>query len=142
MTVLTVDKKQFSQYLLTVCLFNGFLYTMRGFPGSSAGKESTCNGGDPGLIPGLGRSPGEGIGKLQFSWASLVAQMVENPPAMRETWVGKIPWRRVWQPTLVFLPGEAPWTEEPGRATVHGVLKSGHDRATKHSTAYTMGGLA
>ena len=59
-----------------------------GFPHSSVGKESTCNAGDPGSIPGLGRSPGEGIGyPLQYSWASLVAQLVKNPPAMRETWV-------------------------------------------------------
>ena len=44
--------------------------------------------GDPGSIPGLGRSPGEGIGyPLQYSWAPLVAQLVKNPPAMRETWV-------------------------------------------------------
>ena len=57
-----------------------------GFPGSSAGKESTCNAGDPGSIPGSGRSPGEGLGyPLQYSWASLVAQLVKNPPAMRET---------------------------------------------------------
>ena len=41
--------------------------------------------------------------------------MVKNLPAMWETWVGKIPWRRAWQPTLVFLPRESPWTEEPGR---------------------------
>ena len=61
---------------------------LRGFPGSSAGKESSCNVGDPGLIPGSGRSPGEGIGyPLQYSWASLVARMVKNLPAMRETWV-------------------------------------------------------
>ena len=59
-----------------------------GFTGNSAGKESTCNAGDPGSILGLGSSPGEGIGcPLQHSWASLVAQMVKNPPAMRETWV-------------------------------------------------------
>ena len=59
-----------------------------GFPGSSAGKESTCNTGDPSLIPGLQRSPEEGIGyPLQYSWASLVAQMVKNPPAIWETWV-------------------------------------------------------
>ena len=78
-------------------------------------KESACNVEDPGLIPRLGRSPGEGTGNsLQYSWASLVAQMVKNPPAMWETWVGKIPWRRAWQPTPVFLPGESPWTEEPG----------------------------
>ena len=43
---------------------------------------------NPGLIPGLGRSPGEGIGyPLQYSWASLVTQLVKNPPAMWETWV-------------------------------------------------------
>ena len=57
-----------------------------GFPGSSDGKESTCNAGDPGWIPGSGGSPGEGTGyALQYSLASLVAQMVKNPPAMRET---------------------------------------------------------
>ena len=55
---------------------------------SSAGNESTCNAGDPGSIPGSGRSPGEGIGyPLQYSWASLVAEMVKNPPAMWETGV-------------------------------------------------------
>ena len=53
------------------------------FPDGSDGKESTCNAGDLGLIPGLGRSPGGGKGyPLQYSWASLVAQMVKNPPAM------------------------------------------------------------
>ena len=42
-----------------------------GFPGSSAGKESTCNAGDPGLIPGWGRYSGEGIGyPFQYSWDS------------------------------------------------------------------------
>ena len=56
-----------------------------GFPGSSAGKGSTCDAGDPGLIPGSGRSPGERIGyPLQYSWASLVAPLVKNPPAMQE----------------------------------------------------------
>ena len=58
----------------------------RGFPGSSVGKESSCSAGDPGSIPGSGRSPGEGIGYLlQYSWVSLVAQLVKNPPAMWET---------------------------------------------------------
>ena len=57
------------------------------------GKESTCNAGDPSLIPGLGRSPGEGISyPLQYSWASLVAQLVKNLPAMRETWVPSLGW--------------------------------------------------
>ena len=69
------------------------------------------------MIPGLGRSLGKGIGyPLQYSWVFLVAQIVKNPPAMRETWVqslGGEDWR-AWQPTPVFLPGESPWTEEPG----------------------------
>ena len=57
-----------------------------GFPDSSVGKESTCNAGDPGSIPGSGRSTGEGIGyPLQYSWASLVAQLIKNLPAMQET---------------------------------------------------------
>ena len=59
-----------------------------GFPGSSAGKESACNVGDPGSIPGSGKSPGEGIGyPLQYSWASLVALM-----AMQETQVQSLGW--------------------------------------------------
>ena len=58
------------------------------FADSSVGKESACNARDPGSIPGLGISPGEGIGyPLQCSWAFLVAQLVKNPPAMWETWV-------------------------------------------------------
>ena len=57
-----------------------------GFPDSSVGKESTCNTGDPGLIPGLGGSAGEGKGyPLQYSWASLMAQLIKNLPAMQET---------------------------------------------------------
>ena len=64
------------------------------FPDSSVGKESTCNAGDPGSIPGSGRSGGEGMGyPLQIrlptpdSGASLVAQLVKNLPAMWEIWV-------------------------------------------------------
>ena len=54
---------------------------------SSAGKEPTCNAGDPSSIPGSVRYPGEGIGyPLQYSWASLVTQTVKNSPAMLETW--------------------------------------------------------
>ena len=63
------------------------------FPGSSADKESVCSAGNPGSIPGLGRSPGEGIDyPLQHSWASLVAQLVKNLPAMQETWVWSLGW--------------------------------------------------
>ena len=75
-----------------------------GFPGGSAGRESACNAGDPGSIPGSGESacntgdpgsiPGSGISagegadySLQYSWASLVVQLVKNSPTMWETWV-------------------------------------------------------
>ena len=64
-----------------------------GFPDSSVGKESTYNTGDPSLIPGMGRSPGEGIGyPLQYSWASLMAQLVKNLPVMQDTWVRSLGW--------------------------------------------------
>ena len=61
---------------------------LRGFPDSSAGKESACNAGEPGSSPGLERSAGEGIGyTLHYSWDSLVVQLVENLHAMWEAWV-------------------------------------------------------
>ena len=63
------------------------------FPDSSVGKESACNAGEPSSVPGLGRSPREGIGyPLQYSWASLVAQLVKNPPAKWKTWVPSLGW--------------------------------------------------
>ena len=63
------------------------------FPHSSVGKKSTCNAGDPSLIPGWGRSTGEGIDyPLQYSWASFVARLVKNLPAMGETWVWSLGW--------------------------------------------------
>ena len=90
-----------------------------GFAGGSAGKESACNAGDLGLIPGLGRSVGEGIGyPLQSSWAFLMAQLVKNLPAMWETWVQSVGWEDSLEkanlPTLVFWPGKchglySPW---------------------------------
>ena len=65
----------------------------RSVPDSSVGKESTCSARDASLIPGSGRSAGEGIGyPLQYSWASLVAQVVKNPPAKWETWVRSLGW--------------------------------------------------
>jgi len=64
-------------------------------------------------------------------WASLVAQTVKNPPAMQETgfdpWVGKVSWRRAWPPTPVFLLGESPWTEEPGRLQSMGSKRVRHN---------------
>ena len=81
------------QLNLSVFAFMVPLGCCLGFPNSSAGKESACNVGDPSSIPGLGKSAGEGIGyPLQYSWASLVAQLVKNPPAMWETWVQSLGW--------------------------------------------------
>ena len=98
----------------TYFVYNRDYESLRGFCGSSAGKESACNAGDPSSIPGSGRPPIGGIGyPLQYSRASLVAQGSDGPGF--DPWVGKIPWRRARQPTLVFLPGESPWTEEPGK---------------------------
>ena len=58
------------------------------FPHSPIGKGSSCSAQEPGSLSGLGRSASEGIGyPLQYSWASLVAQLVKNPSAMRESWV-------------------------------------------------------
>ena len=63
------------------------------FPDSSVGKESAYNVGDPGSIPGSGRSPGDGIGyPLLYSWASLMAQLIKNLPAVQETWVQFLSW--------------------------------------------------
>ena len=71
----------------------GSLFESLGFPDSSVGKESPCNAGDTSLIPESGRSPGEGIGyPLQYFWASIVAQLVKNPPAIWETWVLSLDW--------------------------------------------------
>ena len=92
-------------------------------PHSSVGKESTCNEGHPNLIPGSGRSTGEGIGyPLQYSQASLVAQLVKNLPATWEACVGKIPWRRERLSTPVFWPREfhgiySPWGREESNMT-------------------------
>ena len=91
-------------------LFWGEYFT-RGFPGCSAGKESAYNVGNPGWIPGSGRSPGEGLGSpLQHSWASLTAHTVKNRLQYGGSGFnplgGKIPWRRACQPMPVFLPGE------------------------------------
>ena len=71
---------------LTPSLLDLLILYVVSFPDSLVGKESDCNSGDPGSIHELGRSPGEGIGyPLQYSWASLVAQLIKNPPAMWET---------------------------------------------------------
>ena len=87
--------------------------------GSSAGKESTCNTGDPSLIPGLGRSLGEGTGyPLQYSWTSLVAHLVKNLPAMWETLVRSLDWEDPLRKGMAIhssiLTWRMTWTEETG----------------------------
>ena len=97
-----------------------------GLPGSSAGKESTWSAGDPSSIPGLGRSTGKGIGyPLLYSWASLVAEQVKNPPAMRETWVWSLGWEDPLEERMAthssFFAWRLPMDRGPWQATVHGV---------------------
>ena len=71
-------------YICIIVIYDCFLI----FPDNSIGKGSACNAGDPSSIPGLGRYAGEGIGyPLQYSWASLVTQLVKNPRAIWETWI-------------------------------------------------------
>ena len=96
-----------------------------GFPQTSVGKESACNAGNPSSIPGLGRSAGEGLGYPPwYSWASLVAQLVENLTAMRETWVGSLGWEDRLEKGKAthssILAWRIPWTD----CVVHGVTKS------------------
>ena len=123
---------------ITLCL---------GFPDSSVGKESACNAGNPGSIPGSGRSPGEGTGyPLQYSWASLVAQLVKNPPAMRETWVQSLGWEDPLEkgkvPTSVFWPGElhglySPWGRKESDMTEQLSLKKTRSHSPKDVCLYS-----
>ena len=98
------------------------------FPGSSAGKESACNAGDPSSIPRSGRSPGEGIGyPLQYSRASQVAQMVKNLPAVWETWVRSLGWEGPLEEGMATHFSILAWRILMDRAwwaTAHGVIKS------------------
>jgi len=79
------------------------------------GKESTCNAGDPGSVPGSGRFSGEGIGyPLQYSWFSLVAQLVKNLSAMQETWFLSLDWEDLLEKGKAthssILAWRMPWT--------------------------------
>ena len=128
-------------WLLAFLIWSGTLQTSgywhstnirRPFPDSSVGKESAYNAGDPGSIPGSGRSAGEEIGyPLQYSWASLVAQLLKNPPAMQETWVPQIqslgredPLEESLATQSSILAWRIPWREEPGELQSSGLAKS------------------
>ena len=117
-----------------------------GFQDSSVGRESACNAGDPGSISGSGRSSGEGPGyPLQYSWASLAAQLIKNLPPMQEISVRSLDWEDALEKAKAthssvlawriprkgmatysrILAWRIPWTEETGGLhTVHGVAKS------------------
>ena len=117
--------------------WSGLPFPSLDFPGGSDGKASVYSAGDPGLIPGSGRSPGEGIGyPLQYSWASLVTQLVKNPPAMGETWVQSLgredPLEKEMATHSSILAWEIPWTEEPGGLQSMGSQRVRHNRGAEH----------
>ena len=93
-----------------------------GFLSSSANKESACNARDPSSIPGSEISPRKGIGySLQYPWASLVAQLVKNPPAMQETCVQSLGWKDPLEKGKATHSSILAWRIPQ---TVHGVSKS------------------
>ena len=107
----------------------------------SAGEESTCRAGDPSLVPGSGRSPGEGIGyPVQYSQASPGAQTVKNLPAMWETWVLSLGWEDPLEEGMAthssILAWRIPMDRGAWRAAVHGVSKS-QTQLKRLSTART-----
>ena len=123
-----------------LCIYFSFcpgykdMLCVRKFPGSSDGKESACNAEDPGLIPGSGRSLGEGTGyPPQYSWASLVARMVKNLLTMWETWVRSLgledPLEKGMATHSNILAWRIPCTEEPGRLQSMGLQKVRHNWA-------------
>ena len=100
------------------------MFCFHGFPDSSVGKESACNAGDSSSIPGSGRSAGEGMCyPLQYSWASLGAQLVKNPPAMWETWVQSLGWEDPLEKGKGY-PLQYSGLENSMDHTVHGVTRS------------------
>ena len=115
-----------------ICALPVGLSYASGFPGSSAGKKSACSAGDPGSISGSERFPAEGIGyPLQYSWASLVAQMVKNLPAMWETWDLSLGWEDPLEEGMAthssILAWRIPWTGEPGGLQSMGLQRVGHN---------------
>ena len=109
-------------------------------------EESACNAGDPGLIPGSERSSREGIGcPLQYSWASLMVQIVKNLPARRETWVWSLGWEDPLEEGMAthssILAWRIPMDKGAWWATVHGVTKSLSDWVIKHKYTRVIFGL-
>ena len=124
-----------------------------GFPDSSVDKESACNAGDPGSIPGSGESacntgdpgsiPGSGISagegadySLQYSWASLVVQLVKNSPTMWETWVRSLGEEDPLEKEMATH-WRIPWTEKPGRLQSMGSQELDTDLATEPPSCFS-----
>ena len=113
---------------LSFFLFCGKIYINLGFLGSSTCKKPTCNAGDPSSIPGLESSPGEGIGyPLLYSWASVVAQPVKNPPAMRETWVPSLGWEDPLGKEMAIHSRNIAWKINQSLLQPMGSQRVGHD---------------
>ena len=110
-----------------------------GFPGSSAGRESAWDAGDPRLIPGLGRSAGEGIScPLQHSWASLVAQLVKNLPAMQETWIWSLGWEDPLEKEMALgFPGDSDGKESTCNVGDPGSIP-GLGRSSREENGYPL----
>ena len=109
--------------------FSLHLRWLLGFPDSSVGKEFACNARDPGLISGSGRSSGERIGyRLQYSWASLVDQLVKNLPTKQDTWVQSLGWEYPLEECMATHTSILAWGIPMHRgawwAAVHGVAES------------------
>ena len=108
-------------------------------------KNSPASAGDPGSIPGSGRSPGGGHGEpLQYSWAPLVPQILNNPPAMLETWVQSLGWEDLLEEGMAthssLLAWRIPWTEEPGGLQSIGLQKSWTRLSDKYTQRWDAGG--
>ena len=122
-------------------LLRKLVNSLVGFSGISAAKESSCNTGDHGLIPGSGRSPGEGIGyPLQYFGASLVVMTVKNPPAMQKTWIRSLGWENILEEGMAThsssLSSRIPTDRGAWRAAIHGVAKE-LDTTERLSTAHS-----
>ena len=98
-----------------------------GFPDSSVGKASTCNSRDSGSVSGSGRSSGEGIGyPVWYSWASLVAQLVKNMPAIQETWFQSRGWEDPLEKGMATHSSILAWRIPKDRGTIE-LQRVGHD---------------
>ena len=135
LATLSQKRKNKKQLYLNVKWIMGFLSVF-------AGKESTCDTENTSLIPSGARSSGERMNyPHQYSWASLMAQMVNNLPALQEAWLWSWVLKMLDEGTAApssILSWRIPWTEEPGRLQPMGLQRVGHDWVSKHSTIEIM----